>query len=235
MVGEALVTHPDVAMISFTGSAEGGSKVGEVAGRGAGRAAGVRVIAADDRRAAPELEIVVLRPRGALGSAGLLLRGLLRFKRRERPVRDPALEVLHARELLIQGTHRIGVTLDGEVLDVRDLAARGQGVRAYQTRFVGGDAHAPVRRRLEIRISCPCQPRARAALPAARVTGPSGRCALLCSASLPAGGIPNAARANNVCFRTSSTVGCIGRFISCIASLAFTSRCTCNGFGYSFE
>lgn len=69
-----------------------------------------------DRRGRPELEIVVLRPRGIASSAALILRLLLALRRRQRPIDDPALEILHARQLVIKGHHRIGVTLDGEVL-----------------------------------------------------------------------------------------------------------------------
>jgi diacylglycerol kinase family enzyme len=36
--------------------------------------------------------------------------------RGERPVDDPALEILHARTLLIHSPHRLGLTVDGEVL-----------------------------------------------------------------------------------------------------------------------
>lgn len=82
---------------------------------GVGRGSFPLVHRSEDRQSRPELEIVVLRPRGIPGTATLILRVLLSLRRREHPVRDPALEVLHARKLLIQGRHAIGVTLDGEV------------------------------------------------------------------------------------------------------------------------
>lgn len=59
------------------------------------------------------LEIVVLRPRGRLGILALLPRLLVE---RERPVRHPALEVLHARSLTIRAPRSVGITLDGEVM-----------------------------------------------------------------------------------------------------------------------
>lgn len=86
---------------------------------GVGRGSFPLVHESPDRRRRPDLEIVVLRPRGVMGSAALLLRTLLRLRTRRHPADDPALEVLHARQLLIQGRHHIGVTLDGEVLRLR--------------------------------------------------------------------------------------------------------------------
>lgn len=73
---------------------------------------------AAERRSHPDLEIVVLRPGGRLGVMGLLARLLLRMRHGERPVEDPALEVLHARRFLIRARRRVGATLDGEVLHV---------------------------------------------------------------------------------------------------------------------
>jgi diacylglycerol kinase family enzyme len=71
---------------------------------------------APERRASPDLEIVVVRPVGRLGMLRLLLRLSMQLRSRDRPVEDPALEVLHARRLLLRADRRIGVTLDGEVL-----------------------------------------------------------------------------------------------------------------------
>jgi diacylglycerol kinase family enzyme len=74
-----------------------------------------RVHQAPERRGEPDLEIVVLRPRGRFGVVGLSFRFLRHLMRRDRPVQDPALEVIHARSLLIHSAERIGVTMDGEV------------------------------------------------------------------------------------------------------------------------
>lgn len=82
---------------------------------GMGRGSFPLVHRSQDRRSRPDLEIVVLRPRGIPGTAALILRSLLALRRREHPIRDAALEVLHARRLLIEGGQAIGVTLDGEV------------------------------------------------------------------------------------------------------------------------
>jgi diacylglycerol kinase family enzyme len=70
---------------------------------------------AAERRGQPDLEIVVLRPRGRFGMVWLGFRFLRHVLTRNRPVEDPALEVLHARSLLIRSAGAIGVTLDGEV------------------------------------------------------------------------------------------------------------------------
>jgi hypothetical protein len=43
----------------------------------------------------------------------------VRIRERNQPVEDPALEVLHARALLIRSPEKIGVTLDGEVTRTR--------------------------------------------------------------------------------------------------------------------
>jgi undecaprenyl-diphosphatase len=74
---------------------------------------------APERRASPDLEIVVVRPRGRLGTLAFLLRLGVRLRDRNQPVEDPALEVLHARALLIRSAEKIGVTLDGEVTRTR--------------------------------------------------------------------------------------------------------------------
>lgn len=70
---------------------------------------------AQERRASPDLEIVVLRPRGRIGSLALMARLSVAIRSRVWPVDDPALEFLHARWALIHADHRIGVTLDGEI------------------------------------------------------------------------------------------------------------------------
>ncbi|CAN5790451.1 hypothetical protein BH23GEM6_BH23GEM6_01440 [soil metagenome] len=75
-----------------------------------------RVHQAAERREQPDLEIVVLRPRGRFGIIPLGLRFLRHLRGRNRPVEDPALEVIHARSLLIRSREPIGVTLDGEAM-----------------------------------------------------------------------------------------------------------------------
>lgn len=78
-----------------------------------------RVHLAPERRGTPDLEIVVLRPSGRFGVLGLSVRFFKHLFRGNRPVSDPALEVIHARNVLIHASHRMGVTLDGEVLRLR--------------------------------------------------------------------------------------------------------------------
>ena len=75
-----------------------------------------RVHEARERRSQPDLEIVVVRPASRLGMLAFLPRLLLHILRANRPVEDPALEVLHARNVLVEAERRVGVTLDGEVL-----------------------------------------------------------------------------------------------------------------------
>jgi diacylglycerol kinase family enzyme len=74
---------------------------------------------APERRSSPDLEIVIMRPRGRLGTLALLLRLGIGLRDRSEPVEDSALEVLHARQFLIRAPGAIGVTLDGEVLRKR--------------------------------------------------------------------------------------------------------------------
>jgi diacylglycerol kinase family enzyme len=71
---------------------------------------------APERRAQPDLEIVILKPRSAFHSLALMFRLAVQVRRRDTPVRDRGLEVLHARQLMIHADRRIGVTLDGEVM-----------------------------------------------------------------------------------------------------------------------
>jgi diacylglycerol kinase family enzyme len=74
-----------------------------------------RVIEAPEKRTSPDLEIVVLHSRTRLGAMALMARVVRHLLRGERPVDDPALEVIHARRLLIHAPHPIDITLDGEI------------------------------------------------------------------------------------------------------------------------
>jgi diacylglycerol kinase family enzyme len=82
--------------------------------------------------APPLLEVVVLRTRRRRDLLGLLARMPIRVLRRESPAADPALEMLRARRILVQGDRRIGVTMDGEVFRLTPplfLAAQAGGLR----------------------------------------------------------------------------------------------------------
>lgn len=70
---------------------------------------------AAERRASPELEIVVMRPGGRIGALALLARISLAIRARVSPRDDPALEFFHARWALIHSEHGVGATLDGEI------------------------------------------------------------------------------------------------------------------------
>ena len=82
---------------------------------GVGRGTFPRVLDAPDEDGRVDLEIVLLVPRGRFGIAGLLVR-IVRLVRSHRPAADQALEIYHARSLLIRAPARVGVTLDGEVM-----------------------------------------------------------------------------------------------------------------------
>jgi diacylglycerol kinase family enzyme len=75
-----------------------------------------RVHEAAERRSSPDLEIAVLRSQGLAGGLGFLLRLGVLMIRRHQPVRDRALEVLHARAMTLDSPHRIDATMDGEVV-----------------------------------------------------------------------------------------------------------------------
>lgn len=75
-----------------------------------------RVHAALERRAAPDLEVAVLRATSRAGSFAFLLRLSWGMLRGRQPVRDRALDVLHVRSVLIDSPRRLHATVDGEVM-----------------------------------------------------------------------------------------------------------------------
>jgi diacylglycerol kinase family enzyme len=81
---------------------------------GVGRRSFPFVHEADEPRRRPDLEIIIPRPSNRVEILGILLRLFFRIVRGERPAEDPALEVVHARRVVIHAAHPIGVTLDGE-------------------------------------------------------------------------------------------------------------------------
>lgn len=85
---------------------------------GIGRGSFPLVHEAEDGRAEPDLEIAVLRARNAAAGAAFLARLATRLLRRELPVRDPELEVFHARAVTLHARHRIDATADGEIFRV---------------------------------------------------------------------------------------------------------------------
>lgn len=78
-----------------------------------------RVDEALERRRHPDLEVAIVRSDGRLAATGFVLRMSLQMLRRQFPVRDRRLEVLHARSLALDSGHRIDATADGEVLRLR--------------------------------------------------------------------------------------------------------------------
>jgi diacylglycerol kinase family enzyme len=69
---------------------------------------------AAERRQAPDLEVAVLRVTSRRELVGFLLRMIPRLVRSERPVNDPALELFHARSVILAGPHALHATMDGE-------------------------------------------------------------------------------------------------------------------------
>lgn len=69
-----------------------------------------------DERALPDLEIVIMQPGSRLGAFFLMLRMLISLRHTDRLREDPALRILHARQLVIHARRHVGVTLDGEVM-----------------------------------------------------------------------------------------------------------------------
>lgn len=122
-----------------------------------------RLYESHERRMRPDLEVVVLRSTTKLAAIATLLRLARRMRREGTPLRDPQLEVLHARSLSLErastsaalrqpGTlpGRIDATADGEVLrlwgavrvGVLDLGLRvvhGPGKMSRQYSTDGGD------------------------------------------------------------------------------------------------
>lgn len=99
---------------------------------GVGRRSFPFVHEAEEPRRRPDLEVIIPRPTTRVEILGILLRLFARIVRGQRPAEDPALEVVHARRLVIHAARPIGVTLDGEAfrwssplqLGVRDDALR---------------------------------------------------------------------------------------------------------------
>jgi diacylglycerol kinase family enzyme len=73
-----------------------------------------RILQAREKRRSPDLEIVILNARTRVQAMRLLARLARHLLRGERPIHDPALEIVHARHLLVHSPSPIGVTLDGE-------------------------------------------------------------------------------------------------------------------------
>jgi diacylglycerol kinase family enzyme len=75
-----------------------------------------QVHAALERRSQPDLEIAILRSAKRTAALAFMFRLGAQMLRAARPIRDRALEILHTRELLVDSSHRIDATADGEVL-----------------------------------------------------------------------------------------------------------------------
>jgi len=74
-----------------------------------------RVHRAAERRRSSDLEVVVLHTRTRLEALRLLIRLIPSLIGGARPLRNPALEIVHVRSLTIHSSSRIGGTLDGEI------------------------------------------------------------------------------------------------------------------------
>jgi diacylglycerol kinase family enzyme len=85
---------------------------------GLGFGAFPRAHEAAERRREPELEVAILRTPTRRAAAAFVARLVPRLLHGERPVEDPALELLHARSVLVRGPAKLDVTMDGEVFSL---------------------------------------------------------------------------------------------------------------------
>ncbi len=85
---------------------------------GLGRGSFPRVHLAEDKGAPIDLEIVFLRQRTRWEMIGFLGRFARHLVSPDRPLAERDVERLHARGLLLEARHPIGVTLDGEVITI---------------------------------------------------------------------------------------------------------------------
>jgi diacylglycerol kinase family enzyme len=91
-----------------------------------------RVHEAVERRAEPDLELAVLRADSFVPATALLVRLSGKLMRRQLPIDDPAVEILHTRTLTLHARHRIDATADGEILRVHppvEIAVRDAALR----------------------------------------------------------------------------------------------------------
>jgi diacylglycerol kinase family enzyme len=99
---------------------------------GVGWGAFPRAQDAVERRALPDLEVALLRTTTRRGLVAFMLRLIRMLVKSDRPVRDPALEILHARSIIVRGPEQLDTTMDGEIrvrrapvyVGVRDHALR---------------------------------------------------------------------------------------------------------------
>jgi diacylglycerol kinase family enzyme len=77
-----------------------------------------RVHEALERRSSPDLELALMRDDTVRANIALVLRVGWDVLRHEQPVRDPALEVLHTRDVRFTAARPIDATADGEVLEL---------------------------------------------------------------------------------------------------------------------
>jgi diacylglycerol kinase family enzyme len=74
---------------------------------------------APERRRHPDLEVAIVRSASRTAATAFVLRMGIRMLGSERPIRDPALEVLNTRTLTVDSHRLIDATADGEVLRLR--------------------------------------------------------------------------------------------------------------------
>jgi diacylglycerol kinase family enzyme len=89
---------------------------------------------AAERRARPDLEVALLRPTTRRGLVAFMLRLIRMLVTSDRPVSDPALEILHARSIIVRGPEQLDTTMDGEIRVRR--APVYIGVREHALRLV---------------------------------------------------------------------------------------------------
>jgi diacylglycerol kinase family enzyme len=82
---------------------------------GLGYGAFPRAHEAAERRRTPDLEVAILRTPTRRAAAAFVARLVPRLVQSERPLEDPALELLHARSVLVRAPATLDATMDGEI------------------------------------------------------------------------------------------------------------------------
>ena len=88
---------------------------------------------ASERRTMPDLEVAILRARNRPQLFALGARTSMAILRGRRPFRDDAVEIMHTRSFVLHSEHRIGITLDGEIVHGREplhVTVRDDALRA---------------------------------------------------------------------------------------------------------
>jgi diacylglycerol kinase family enzyme len=92
-----------------------------------------------ERRAEPDLEVAILHTDTRREGVAFLMRLAAALLRGGGPVRDPELEIVHGRSVVLDSPHRIDATADGEPLRLHTPVRLG--VRDRALRVVAGASY----------------------------------------------------------------------------------------------